>query len=138
MNASEALDQLCQEIKEDTLRTARFHDRLDQSLAETQRMAAANVRAALPAADIPFAPATRKLTKAWLNQLVKSQKHLFDKNAFRGKGKAGGAGVSAKRYAAWLTERGLDCMGCWALCLEFPTPEQLLAYWRSTGSPALT
>ena len=135
MSASEALDQLCQEIKEDTLRTARFHDRLDRSLAETQQMAAANIRAALPAADIPFAPARRKLTKAWLNELVKPYKQA-DPSKF--KGITAIKRQSIHDYIAWLSKRDIDVMGCWDLCLKFPTPKQLLAYWRSTGSPVLS
>ena len=136
MSASEALDQLCHEIKEDTLRTARFHDRLDRSLAETQQMAAANASTtALPAADIPFAPARRKLTKAWLNELVKPYKQA-DPRKF--KGITAIKRASIHDYIAWLAARDVDVMGCWALCLEFPPPKQLLTYWRSSGSPALT
>jgi hypothetical protein len=91
---------------------------------------------ALPtAASIPFAPAKRKLTKEWLNKLYVSHKSCFEKSRF--KGITAAKRLSTDKYANWISERGIDVNACWSECLTFPLPEELLAFWRSQGSPCL-
>ena len=91
---------------------------------------------ALPSAmPIPFAPAKRKMTKAWLAELVKPYKQA-DPKKFQGITAA--KKLSTEKFASWLTERDIAVMACWGECLNFPTPMELLAYWREQGSPQIT
>lgn len=90
---------------------------------------------ALPSAiPIPFAPVRRKMTKKWLEELVKPYKQVEPKK-FQGITKA--KKLSIDGFSSWLIERDVDVMGCWEECLTFPTPLELLSYWRSQGSPSL-
>lgn len=117
-------------------------DELDQGMAKAQKALKSlkpdAITKALPpgGAPIPFPPAKRKLTKAWLNELYSSNKPYMDKSVFKGITKA--KGMSVERYAAWLTERGINVDLCWSDCLTFPSPTELLAYWRNQGSPSLS
>ena len=86
------------------------------------------------AIPIPFAPIRRKMTKKWLEELVKPYKQA-DPKKFQGITKA--KKLSIDGFSSWLIERDVDVMGCWEECLTFPTPLELLSYWRSQGSPSL-
>ena len=91
---------------------------------------------ALPSAmPIPFAPAKKKMTKTWLGELVKPYKQA-DPKKFQGITAA--KKMSTEKLASWLTERDIAVMACWEECLNFPTPMELLAYWREQGSPQIT
>ena len=91
---------------------------------------------ALPSAmPIPFAPAKKKMTKTWLGELVKPYKKADPKKF---KGITAARAMSTDKFASWLTERDIAVMACWDECLNFPTPMELLAYWREQGSPQIT
>lgn len=91
---------------------------------------------ALPSAmPIPFAPAKRKMTKTWLIELVKPYKQA-DPKKFQGITAA--KKLSTEKFAAWLTNRDIAVTACWEECLGFPSPMELLAYWREQGSPQIT
>ena len=92
----------------------------------------------LPAtgAPVPFAPPKRKMTKDWLNKLYSKHKPYFDKSIF--KGITAAKRLSIPKYADWLSVRGIDVENCWIECLSFPSPDELLAFWRAQGSPALS
>ena len=132
-----SLDALIQEEQASARRQGRF---LDDAMQHTRVIdqsidAVSGSHVLTAAALVPFAPVKRQLTKSWINQLYSKQKQLFNKGAF--KGITAAKGLSKEDYADWLTERGLDVHACFKSCLEFPTPDQLLAYWISTGSPQL-
>jgi hypothetical protein len=91
---------------------------------------------ALPSAmPIPFAPAKRKMTKTWLAELVKPYKQADPKKF---KGITAAKKLSTEKFASWLTERDIAVMQCWEECLNFPSPMELLSYWRQQGSPQIT
>jgi len=76
------------------------------------------------------------MTKDWLNKLYTSHKPCFEKSAFKGITNA--KRLSVTNYADWLSERGIDVANYWTECLTFPSPEELLAFWRAQGSPTLS
>jgi len=91
---------------------------------------------ALPSAmPVPFAPAKRKMTKTWLSELVKPYKQADPKKY---QGITAAKKLSIEKFAAWLTERDIAVIECWEECLNFPSPMELLAYWREQGSPQIT
>ena len=139
----QAAKQLREEIKQSAMQRAHLLDSLDQGLQaslstldqlKTKPEAPSNLLSGQ--APIPFPPARRKLTKTWLNQLYSKQKPCFDKATFKGISAA--KNLKAEAYAAWLSERGIDVQACWTASLSFPSPDELLAFWRAQGSPALS
>ena len=121
--------------------TARLMDTLDQGLSKAQatlnKVRTPTIKS-LPAtgAPVPFAPAKRKMTKDWLNKLYSRHKPYFDKSTF--KGITAAKTLSIPKYADWLSVRGIEVENCWIECLSFPSPDELLAFWRAQGSPALS
>ena len=87
-----------------------------------------------PGIPIPFAPAKRKMTKTWLAELVKPYKQAKPEKF---KGITAAKKLSTEKFASWLTQRDISVMTCWEECLNFPTPLELLTYWREQGSPPL-
>ena len=130
--------QLREEIKQDALKTAHLFDSLDSSIEQsgTSLQSLKSDKALPPAASIPFAPAKKRLTKEWLNKLYVSHKSRFEKSRF--KGITAAKRLPTDKYANWIAERGIDVNACWSECLTFPLPEELLAFWRSQGSPCLS
>lgn len=132
------IDQMVETDRRMARRAGEHIDRTNKILDEARSSALSShgQSKALPSAiPIPFAPVRRKMTKKWLEELVKPYKQA-DPKKFQGITKA--KKLSIDGFSAWLIERDIDVMGCWVECLTFPTPLELLAYWRSQGSPSLT
>lgn len=139
---SDGLSNLIDRMVENDRRLARhtgeYIDKATQSLRDARGSAPTPteqpkaLRSSLP---IPFAPARRKMTKKWLEELVKPYKKA-DPKKFQGITKA--KSLSIAGFTAWLVERDIDVNGSWEECLSFPSPLELLAYWRSQGSPRLS
>ena len=93
---------------------------------------------ALPPADlaIPFPPARGRMTKAWLAEFWKLNKHRLTTEQRKGVTAAKDLGIQG--FMAWLNERGLDAAAAFEQAQCFPSPYQLLAYWRANGSPLLS
>ncbi len=84
---------------------------------------------------IPFAPAKRRMTKTWLGELVKPYKQANPKKFQR---ITAAKTLSTEKFASWLTKRDVAVIACWEECLNFPTPLELLAFWREQGSPHIS
>ena len=131
------IDQMVDTDRRMARRAGEHIDRTNKILHEARSStpSAQGQPKALPSAiPIPFAPVRRKMTKRWLEELVKPYKQTVPKK-FQGITKA--KKLSIDGFSAWLIERDIDVMECWEECLTFPTPLELLAYWRSQGSPSL-
>ena len=107
-------------------RIGKHIDSQAQSLAELQETLDIP---ALPAA-IPEAPKKRKLTKAFINQIL-------SQNKIRLKGITAAKRLSVDDYAAWVSEQGVDVKAIFAEALATPSYAELAAYWREQGRPTL-
>lgn len=85
---------------------------------------------ALPCALIPEAPKRRRLTKAFINQII-------SQNKIKLKGITAAKRLPLAQYVAWMTERGVAVEQIFAEALQAPSFAQLAAYWRAQGKPAL-
>lgn len=136
MSTRQHLDRVRELIQRDAITTGQFLDRQEQHLRSLETADLPPAQPQLAARKpIPFAPASRRLTKQWINTLYRNQKHLFAKGTFTGITAA--KQLPAAKFADWLTERGLDVRACFQTALGFPTPDQLLTFWLNHGSPQL-
>lgn len=136
----EAAQQLRQTIKEDALRTARLHDRINKTLHEAEQSIDAQLGGTSDQLFLPCpiplpsrgGKTVRKLTKAWITKLRKAL-------GLKLKGITKAARLSLDDFIAWLAEYGLDVMAYWNQALAAnPTYDQLKVFWQSHGSPALS
>ena len=86
--------------------------------------------------DIPFPPSRGRMTKAWLAEFWKLNKQRLTTEQRKGVTAAKDLGIQG--FMAWLNERGLDAAAAFEQAQCFPSPYQLLAYWRGNGSPLLS
>ena len=131
------IDQMVESARRMARRAGQHIDNTNRILQEAQQKSSSHSSStkALPSAmPIPFAPAKRKMTKTWLAELVKPYKQA-DPKKFQGITAA--KKLSTDKFASWLTDRDIAVMSCWEECLDFPTPLELLAYWREQGSPPI-
>ena len=110
-------------------RIGKHLDSQTQSLAELQETLDAP---ALPSGLlIPEAPKRRKLTKAFVNQVI-------SQNKIKLKGITAAKRLSLADYVAWVNERGVDINSMFQEALDTPSFVELAAYWRQNGSPCLS
>ena len=131
------IDQMVETDRRMARRAGQHIDNTKRILEEARKGSPTNSASAkaLPSSmPVPFAPAKRKMTKAWLAELVKPYKQA-DPKKFQGITAA--KKLSIDKFASWLTDRDIAVMSCWEECLNFPTPLELLAYWREQGSPPI-
>ena len=83
-----------------------------------------------------FRRARGRMTKAWLAEFWKLNKHRLTTEQRKGVTAAKDLGIQG--FMAWLNERGLDAAAAFEQAQCFPSPYQLLAYWRGNGSPLLS
>lgn len=121
LQRSNELDQrLARRIGQHIDVSARALADLDQSLNQK----------ALPCSLIPEAPKRRKLTKAFVNQIL-------SQNKIKLKGITAAKKLPLDQYVAWVTERGVEVEQIFAEALQTPSFAQLAAYWRAQGKPVL-
>ena len=131
------IDQMVESDRRMARRAGQHIDNTKRILQEAQQKSSSHsssTKALSSAMPIPFAPAKRKMTKTWLAELVKPYKQA-DPKKFQGITAA--KKLSTDKFASWLTDRDIAVMSCWEECLDFPTPLELLAYWRKQGSPPI-
>lgn len=134
---NQLIDQMVESDRRMARRAGQHIDNTKRILQEAQQKSSScsSSANALPSAmPIPFAPAKRKMTKTWLAELVKPYKQA-DPKKFQGITAA--KKLSTDKFASWLTDRDIAVTSCWEECLDFPTPLELLAYWRKQGSPPI-
>ena len=134
---NQLIDQMVESDRRMARRAGQHIDNTKRILQEAQQKSSSRSSSAiaLPSAmPIPFAPTKRKMTKTWLAELVKPYKQA-DPKKFQGITAA--KKLSTDKFASWLTDRDIAVMSCWEECLDFPTPLELLAYWRKQGSPPI-
>ena len=131
------IDQMVETDRRMARRAGEHIDKTNQILQEARTSAPASkghIKELPSAIPIPFAPVRKRMTKKWLEELVKPYTQANPKK-FQGITKA--KGLSIDGFAAWLIERDIDVIACWEECLTFPTPLELLTYWRFQGPPSL-
>ena len=134
---SSLIDQMVETDRRMARRAGQHIDNTNRILKDARKGSAASSSQAIAlpeAMPVPFAPANRKMTKKWLEELVKPYKKA-DPKKFAGITKA--KKLSIASFASWLDDRGIAVQNCWEECLSFPSPTELLAYWRAQGSPSL-
>ena len=131
------IDQMVETDRRMARRAGQHIDNTNKILKEARQNQSNELspnKALPPGIPIPFAPAKRKMTKTWLAELVKPYKQAKPEKF---KGITAAKKLSTEKFASWLTQRDISVMTCWEECLHFPTPIELLTYWREQGSPPL-
>lgn len=94
-----------------------------------------NYKSAVALPGTGFVPLgkSRGLTKDWLIRLMRAHNLV---------GRTRASKLSKENLIAWISERGLDVHALYEQALEMtppiPTKDQLIAFWQSHGSPALS